>query len=108
MKKGLAGMSGNNESNGKGSSSLSPHGIPAEGIPKLRQEWIARRRAEAARSGDGNTTQMHYARKGQITEEMLYLAEREKLAPEMVGSRIGGGKLIIPANINQLDLNTAV
>ena len=97
-------MSADNGSNGKGTSSVSPHEISTEGIPKLRQEWIARRREEAARTGDSNVTQMHYARMGQVTEEMLYVAGREKLAPELVRSRIAEGKLIIPANINHPEL----
>ncbi len=46
---------------------------------KPREEWITRRKAEAAQSGDENVSQMHYARKGLITEEMLYVAEKEKL-----------------------------
>ena len=48
---------------------------------KPRQEWIARRREEVARNGDENFSQMHYARKGLITEEMVYVAEQEKLSP---------------------------
>ena len=97
-------MSAANGSNGNENQSVSPHGIPAEGLPKLRQEWIARRREEAARSGDDNITQMHFARKGQVTEEMLFVAEREKITPELVCSKIAEGKLIIPANINHPEL----
>ncbi len=102
--RGLLVMSATNGSNGNDNKSISPHGIPSEGIPKLRQEWIARRREEAARSGDGNLTQMHFARKGQVTEEMLFVAEREKISPELVRSKIAEGKLIIPANINHPEL----
>jgi phosphomethylpyrimidine synthase len=75
-------------------------GVPGTGIPKLRAEWIARRRAEAVRSGDNNVSQMHFARKGLVTEEMMYVAEREKLTPEAVRSEVASGSLIIPANIN--------
>jgi phosphomethylpyrimidine synthase len=74
--------------------------MPGVGIPKLRAEWIARRRAEAARGGDDNVSQMHFARKGLVTEEMMYVAEREKLTPETVRSEVASGSLIIPANIN--------
>src|ERR1700692_1793830 len=62
----LAGMSGENGTNGKRIGTISPHDISSEGIPKLRQEWIARRREEGQRSGDGNMTQMHFARKGLV------------------------------------------
>ena len=98
-------MSGSNESNNSDSKSISPHDIPTDGIPKLRQEWIARRREESARSGDNNVSQMHYARKGQVTEEMLFVAEREKISPELVRSKLAEGKLIIPANINHPELH---
>ena len=47
-------------------------------IQQPRAEWIRKRREEAAKSGDDNVSQMHFARKGLITEEMVYVAEREK------------------------------
>ena len=71
---------------------------------KPREEWITRRKAEAAQSGDDNVSQMHYARKGLITEEMLYVAEKEKLTPELVRDEIAAGRMIIPANINHPEL----
>ena len=69
-------------------------------ILKPRAEWIVKRREEAARSGDTNMSQMHFARLGKISEEMNFVAEREKLSPELVRSEIAEGRLIIPANIN--------
>ena len=44
-------------------------------VPAPRAEWIVKRREEAARTGDTNMSQMHYARKGLITEEMEYVAQ---------------------------------
>ncbi len=44
-------------------------------------------------------TQMHYARKGVITPEMTYVAEREGLDPEVVRAEVARGRLIIPCNI---------
>ena len=61
------------------------------GVPKPRTEWIAKRRDEAARTGDTNMSQMHFARKGLITEEMAFVAEREKLAPELVRDEVAAG-----------------
>ncbi len=72
--------------------------------PKPRQEWIERRRAAAAEIGDGNFSQMHFARKGLITEEMMYVADREKIAPELVRDEVAAGRMIIPANINHPEL----
>src|ERR1044071_10073259 len=72
--------------------------------PRLREEWIVRRREHAARTGDENVSQMHFARKGLITEEMLYVADREKLKPELVRDEVAAGRMIIPANINHPEL----
>src|SRR5436309_2946495 len=71
--------------------------------PKMREEWTNRRR-EQAPAGDDNFSQMHYARKGLITEEMLFVAEREKLSPETVRDEVAVGRMIIPANINHPEL----
>jgi len=89
-------MNGNNGKNG-GNGTNSGTAVP-------RKEWIDRRRIQAADSGDDNFSQMHYARKGLITEEMLYVAEREKLSPETVRAELAAGRMIIPANINHPEL----
>jgi phosphomethylpyrimidine synthase len=52
------------------------------------------------RTNDPIRTQMHYARKGVLTEEMSYVARREKLAPEAIRSEVARGRMIIPANIH--------
>lgn len=77
---------------------------PTLEILKPRAEWIAQRKAEAARTGDTNVSQMHFARKGLITEEMAYVAKREQISPELVRDEIAAGRLIIPANINHPEL----
>src|SRR5258707_2916915 len=45
-------------------------------------------------------SQMHLARKGVLTEEMLFVAKREKIEPELVRSEIARGRAIIRANIH--------
>ncbi|MCO6430347.1 MAG: phosphomethylpyrimidine synthase ThiC [Deltaproteobacteria bacterium] len=129
-----------------------------QGLPKLRDAWIERRedtellpeptsvaaknalsngssaisfpnqrRPRRARSG-AYVTQMHYARRGIITEEMEYIAIREnqraeeqqdkgllishpgeafgaglpkgKITPEFVRDEVARGRAIIPNNIN--------
>src|SRR5213075_2824028 len=47
-------------------------------------------------------TQMHSARRGEITDAMRFVAGREELAPETVRDEIAIGRLIIPANIRHL------
>src|SRR5271168_425711 len=78
----------------------------------MRDSWIETRAAAAnaaERAGTNggsarNFSQMHYARRGVITEEMEYVAKREKLEPELVRSEIARGRAIIPANINHRSL----
>lgn len=67
-----------------------------EGLPKLRASWIEKRKAR----GDQNFSQMHYARRGEITEEMRFVAIREGVSPEFVRDEVARGRAIIPANIN--------
>jgi phosphomethylpyrimidine synthase len=64
----------------------------------LRSDWIAKR------AGHGNTSQMHYARQGLITEEMDYVAKREKLPPTLIRDEVARGRMVIPANINHPNL----
>ncbi|MGH9587444.1 MAG: phosphomethylpyrimidine synthase ThiC [Acidobacteriaceae bacterium] len=73
-------------------------------ILKPRAEWIVKRRDEAARTGDGNMSQMHFARQGKITEEMDYVARRENLPAELIRQEVAAGRLIIPANVNHPEL----
>jgi len=66
------------------------------GLPRLRQPWIDRRMADG---DDGNRSQMHYARRGIITEEMYFVAMREAMDPAYVRDEVARGRAIIPANI---------
>ena len=50
----------------------------------MRADWIKEREAR----GDTVFTQMHYARQGQITQEMAFAAAREGLDPEFVRSEV--------------------
>ena len=48
----------------------------------LRDSWIEKREAaQAGANGSRNMSQMHLARLGVITEEMQYVAVRERLDP---------------------------
>ena len=74
------------------------------GLPKRRQPWID---ARAAR-GDTNFSQMHYARRGEITEEMRFVAIRENVDPEFVRKEIAEGRAIIPANKNHPEIEPMI
>jgi phosphomethylpyrimidine synthase len=61
--------------------------------------FTASRKPLRAKSGR-RVTQMHYARRGEITPEMEFIALREGVAPSLVRDEIARGRAIIPANIN--------
>ena len=53
-------------------------------------------------------TQLHYARRGEITPEMEFVALREGLPAEFVRSEVARGRAIIPANINHPELEPMI
>jgi phosphomethylpyrimidine synthase len=57
------------------------------------------RRPRRARPG-ANVTQMHYARRGEMTPEMEFVALREGVSGELVRDEIARGRAILPSNIN--------
>ena len=107
-----------------------PGSDPVVGLPALRRDWILARgdveeyegrrptarddgRASARnghmpagpdkvlRAQPGRTvTQLHYARKGEITPEMEFAARREGIAVETVRDEIARGRAILPSNVN--------
>ncbi|NNL31455.1 MAG: phosphomethylpyrimidine synthase ThiC, partial [Gemmatimonadetes bacterium] len=96
-----------------------------QGLPGLRDEWIRGRGdvEEVARTrtptgavempeglarrtlrGTGTVTQMQYARRGEVTPEMEFVALREGLEADFVRDEVARGRAIIPANINHPEL----
>ena len=72
---------------------------PTREILKPRAEWLVRRKAEAERTGDVNMPQMHFARKSLATEEMAFVAEREKLPLELVRDEVAAERLKPPCRL---------
>ena len=66
----------------------SSNGNGSSAVPKPRAEWIAKRRAA---NSDGNFSQMRYARRGVVTEEMEYIAFREKQPVELIRDEVARG-----------------
>src|ERR1022692_3939447 len=64
----------------------------------MRMPWVEKRTSDSIR------TQMHYARKGRITEEMEYVARVEKVSAELIRAEVARGRMIIPANIRHVNL----
>jgi len=87
--------------NGTPANGTSSNGNGSHAVPQPRAEWLVRRKAENA---DGNFSQMHYARTGVVTEEMEYVARKEKQSAELIRDEVARGRMIIPANINHPEL----
>jgi phosphomethylpyrimidine synthase len=109
--------------------SSGPQGCdPRQGLPPLRGAWILERDVERIAAGEerddgglipatlrrpayrgrGPVTQLHYARRGEVTPEMEFVALREGLAPEAIRSEVARGRAIIPANINHPELEPMI
>ena len=103
------------------------------GLPPLREEWICARDvrvtgrsaartpgrrddplempaslARTTRRGKGPVTQMYYAKRGEVTPEMDFVAIRERMDPAFVRDEIARGRAIIPANINHPELEPMI
>lgn len=105
-----------------------PDDDPRNGLKPLRSEWILERgdveeirensvtipfgkkaqdmgsatlthRVLRAKNGQ-RPTQLEYARRGEITPEMEFVALREGVEPSFVAQEIREGRAILPANIN--------
>src|SRR6266516_4655531 len=70
------------------------------GEPQLREPWVRQRSAKA--SDERCVTQLHYARKGDVTPEMEFIAIREGLPADFVCDEVARGRAIIPSNIRHL------
>jgi phosphomethylpyrimidine synthase len=95
-----------------------PQGVDATvGLPDLRRDWVTGRGdVELVRAATGEplsndvyrakagtrVSQMHYARRGEVTPEMEFIALREGFDPELVRAEVARGRAIIPANINHM------
>jgi phosphomethylpyrimidine synthase len=75
---------------------------PRAGLPRLRESWVAPRRGQPV------VTQLHYARIGEITPEIEFIALREGLPAEFVRSEVARGRAIIPANINHPEVEPMI
>ena len=57
------------------------------------------------RSSEGEcVTQMHFARKGMVTDAMRYVGEKERVDPDLIRAEVARGRLVIPANIQHASL----
>ncbi len=104
-----------------------PHDIDVNvGLPRLRADWIAARgdveavtpAAEFAPATLANSplrarpgrcvTQLHYARRGETTPEMEFIALREGFDVELVRTEVARGRALIPSNKNHPQLEPMI
>ncbi|GGB34972.1 phosphomethylpyrimidine synthase [Flexivirga endophytica] len=80
--------------------SLADDGRSALRRGQSSQEWLGTHRAPRRATTGRTVTQLHYARAGQVTAEMRFVAAREGCDVELVRSEVAAGRAIIPANVN--------
>ena len=51
---------------------------------------------------------MHYARRGEVTPEMAFVALREGMTPEFVRDEVARGRAVLPANINHPEIEPMI
>ena len=79
-----------------------------EAMPELDGiRFAAKRKPRVAKPG-ANVTQMHYARRGDITPEMEFVAIRESVKPEFVRDEIARGRAVLTANVNHPELEPQI
>jgi len=96
--------------------SSGPQGVDArEGLWGVRDGWVRARDVEACHPerpailrGRSPITQLHYARRGEVTPEMEFVALREGVPVELVREEVARGRAIVPANINHPELEPMI
>src|SRR6478609_7273059 len=84
------------------------HTSPRGGLRNLDAVFPGRPR-QPRRGRDGQAvTQLAYARRGEITPEMEYVAIRENVPPEVVREEIAAGRAVLPANVNHPEIEPMI
>ncbi|MFW6721718.1 phosphomethylpyrimidine synthase ThiC [Streptomyces sp. MAR4 CNY-716] len=75
------------------------HTAPRGGLRNLDAVFPGRPR-QPRRARGAAVTQLAYARRGEITAEMEFVALRERVEPAFVRDEIAVGRAVLPANVN--------
>ncbi|MFE7039765.1 phosphomethylpyrimidine synthase ThiC [Streptomyces atratus] len=79
-----------------------------EGLRNLDAVFPGRPRLPRRSRGGQPVTQLAYARRGEITPEMEYVAIRENVEPEVVREEIAAGRAVLPANVNHPEIEPMI
>ncbi|MEU9577823.1 phosphomethylpyrimidine synthase ThiC [Streptomyces chilikensis] len=84
------------------------HTSPRGGLRNLDAVFPGEpRRPRRSREGRP-ATQLVYARRGEITPEMEFVALRENVSPEVVREEIAAGRAVLPANVNHPEIEPMI
>ncbi|MFD7917909.1 phosphomethylpyrimidine synthase ThiC [Streptomyces sp. NPDC059740] len=83
------------------------HTSPRGGLRNLDAVFPGRPRLPR-RGREGAVTQLAYARRGEVTAEMEYVAVRENVSPEFVREEIAAGRAVLPANVNHPEIEPMI
>jgi phosphomethylpyrimidine synthase len=75
------------------------NGLKSHDHRNLDSVFAQTRRPRKALAGK-TVTQLAYARRGEITPEMEFVAVREGVAPELVRDEVARGRAVLPLNVN--------
>ncbi|MFJ9414999.1 MULTISPECIES: phosphomethylpyrimidine synthase ThiC [unclassified Streptomyces] len=84
------------------------HTSPRGGLKNLDAVFPGRPRQPRRGRGGAAVTQLAYARRGEITAEMEYVAIRENVSPEFVRDEIAAGRAVLPANVNHPEIEPMI
>lgn len=84
------------------------HTSPRGGLRNLDAVFPGRPRRPRRGRGGSAVSQLAYARRGEITTEMEYVAVREGVTPEFVRDEIAVGRAVLPANVNHPEIEPMI
>ncbi|MFF4789341.1 phosphomethylpyrimidine synthase ThiC [Streptomyces sp. NPDC001276] len=84
------------------------HTSPRGGLRNLDAVFPGRPRQPRRGRDGGAVTQLAYARRGEITPEMEFVAIRENVAPETVREEIAAGRAVLPSNVNHPEIEPMI
>ncbi|PJT46125.1 phosphomethylpyrimidine synthase ThiC, partial [Streptomyces albidoflavus] len=84
------------------------HTSPRGGLRNLDAVFPGRPRKPRRAVPGRAVTQLAYARRGEVTPEMEYVAIRENLDPRTVRDEIAAGRAVLPANVNHPEIEPMI
>ncbi|MEU3553661.1 phosphomethylpyrimidine synthase ThiC [Streptomyces fragilis] len=84
------------------------HTSPRGGLRNLDAVFPGAPRLPRRSREGGPVTQLAYARRGEVTPEMEFVALRENVSPEVVREEIAAGRAVLPANVNHPEIEPMI